>query len=145
MIIPIAKPNFLHEYWYNYLQEKHEIFFNTKLKNPDQHWWFIDFNTLAKDVAGFAGMKLSPKNPVCMQMGPCAVYDKYRGRGIQRLLLKEREREAAEIGCTLSVSYTDIRNNASSNNFIRAGYLLTKPWSDIQPNDEYLFWSRQLP
>ncbi len=66
-----------------------------------------------------------------------------RGHGLQRKMLRLRERFAKKAGCTSICTYVSIENPHSANNLIKCGYLVYNPewrWG----GDEYLYIQRTL-
>jgi RimJ/RimL family protein N-acetyltransferase len=79
-------------------------------------------------LIGFAGSV--PFDP-CQHIGylkRAAVIEEYRGKGIQRDLMRLREdRACASTDWTHLVSECSVENIASANNFIRSGFMLFEP------------------
>ena len=102
-------------------------------------WW------LAYDEGvpvAFAASKPSEQWTDAVYLSRCGVAPSHRGKGLQRRLIRVRELAARRAGVTWIV--TDTRQNpASSNNLIKAGYLLyepAKPWSF----PDALYWKKNL-
>lgn len=88
------------------------------------HWWIV-FDVAAP--VGFAGIVQSTLAPDVGYLKRSGVLPLYRGRGLQRRLLKAREALAKRLGWSRVISDTAYHNIHSSNNLIRAGYLLFEP------------------
>ena len=84
------------------------------------HWWWVAQEK--GGLLGFAGAK--PYDAHSLWMGPSGVLPAARGQGIQLRLLEIREAWARDQGWQRCVSVVDADNWYSTNNFIRAGYLL---------------------
>lgn len=104
------------------------------------HWWLVYDGAR---LIGFAGSVPFDPFPHVGYLKRAAVLEEYRGKGIQRELMKLREERArASTDWTCLISECHIENVASANNFIRSGYLLCeaeRPWAK-----ETLFWIKQL-
>lgn len=86
--------------------------------------WFL---AMAGDtVAGFAGMQPEPSWPGAVYLCRAGVLPRFTGQGLQRRLIRARERAAREQGFTRSFT-TTLENPASANNLIREGYLTYLP------------------
>lgn len=72
----------------------------------------------------------------------CAVMPEYRGRGLQRRLIKHRIKYAKAHSIKRLVTFTHYKNYASANNIIKCGFLLFEPDFDTAP--EYLYFRRVL-
>lgn len=93
-------------------------------------YWWIAYD--GKTPAGFAGMTLH-ENGTMAFLCRCGVLPEYRGKGLQRKLIKVRERLAKKIGVKWLVSYTTRKRLVSGNNLIKCGFLLFDPpfsWGD---------------
>lgn len=72
--------------------------------------------------------------------GPAFVKEGYRGKGLQKRLLKARIRFSKKIGYKRVISSTDTDNIWSSNSLITCGFKLIPPWEGISPKG--LFWEK---
>ena len=98
------------------------------------HWWIIYYRNEPKAFAGLVPFTPFLKTGYCKR---CWVSSEFRGRGWQQLLLEERERKARELGWHMLVSECGSENNASSNNFLRCGYIETLPEQIWATNSRY--------
>jgi RimJ/RimL family protein N-acetyltransferase len=117
-----------------------ELFnFPVNMISPEHWWWVIRDG---HQIAGFAG--LCEDNEETAFIGPCGIAGEYRGRGLQRTLIVVRENLARWEGYLRTVSFTNIDNYASANNFIRCGYTIGPPWKPFSNVHQSLFWQKQL-
>lgn len=91
------------------------------------HWWIAyDGDT----PVGFAGIAQSVKWSDAGYLCRAGVLRSHRGKGIQKRLIRVRERKARQVGWNWVISDT-FDNPASSNSLISCGYRLfapSKPW-----------------
>jgi GNAT superfamily N-acetyltransferase len=86
-------------------------------------WW------LAMDggvVAGFCGLRIY-REAKCAFLCLSGVSPGYRGLGLQRRMIRVRERLARKCRCERIITYTSPDNYWSANNLIRCGYTLYNP------------------
>lgn len=88
------------------------------------HHWVVYDNS---DPVGFACLVQSTLAPDVGYLKRAGILAKYRGRGLQRKLIKVREAQARRNGWTQMITDTAFHNVQSSNNLIRAGYRLFEP------------------
>lgn len=88
-----------------------------------REWWIVK-DTDAKEAVAFAGLREFGTYAFFCLAG---VLKKYRGQGLQRRLIKAREKWAREYGKTSCITYTLLNNHKSSNNLIECGYRLYSP------------------
>lgn len=142
MITQIAQPYELPEKWRNFIQHSHMQEFGTPIcHSVDDYWWFVDYQ--GQDVAGFAGAR--PEMTSSLYLGPCVVFEKFRGMGLQRRFIRRRERLARLEKFSSVLSVTHHKNYASVNNFIRCGYLVCPPWTDAHnDSNKFIYWRKTL-
>jgi GNAT superfamily N-acetyltransferase len=102
-------------------------------------WWIAYDDTRA---AGFAGYVRSARWADTIYMCRAGVLPAFRGRKLQRRLIRVREQHARRAGMCWSITDTS-HNPASSNNLIASGYRLyepTIPWSYRRS----LYWRKKL-
>jgi GNAT superfamily N-acetyltransferase len=90
--------------------------------------WFLALS--GNELVGFAGFQLEPSWPGAAYLCRAGVMPQFTGRGLQRRLIRVRERAARAQGLTRSFT-TTYENPASANNLIREGYstyLPAVPW-----------------
>lgn len=85
-------------------------------------------------------MRILDKDSV--YIGPTFIEPMARGCGLQARLIEVREVFARKMGYTKVLSCTHPTNIYSSNNLIRCGYHLIKPWDGIWPDE--LYWQKDL-
>jgi GNAT superfamily N-acetyltransferase len=102
-------------------------------------WWLV-FD--GERAIAFAGLTPSVQFSDCGYLVRAGVLPAWRGRGLQKRLLRVRERFARSVGLNWLVTAT-YQNTASSNSLIAAGYRLyepSRPWLDKGA----LYWRKQL-
>ena len=118
------------EFWAEELHALHALCFTDDVAprlKPEEteggYWWLV-FDD-AKPIA-FAGIMPGRYNPGYGYLARVGVHPKYRGHGLQRRLIRVRERLARELkwkGCV-----TDTTGNpASANSLIHEGYKIFTP------------------
>lgn len=123
------------EFWAEELHALHALCFTDdvaprlKLDETEGGFWWLVFDD-AKPIA-FGGIVPGKRNPGFGYLARAGVHPKYRGHGLQRRLIRVRERYARQLGWKGCV--TDTTNTPhSANNLIREGYFIftpKKPWS----------------
>lgn len=102
--------------------------------------WWIAYD--AGQPVAFAGMNPSARWCDAVYLSRCGVIPSHRGRGLQGRLITVRERSARKAGANWLI--TDTRANPqSSNNLIKAGFLLYEPAAPWGFRDA-LYWRRRL-
>lgn len=86
-------------------------------------WWFVYFN---REPIAFASLRPSVRWGDTGYLYRCGVLPTHRGNGLQRRLLRVRERAAKQNGLRCLVTDT-FNNPVSANNLIRAGYTMFEP------------------
>ena len=118
-----------------YLDKK--VFFNCGnefLKNRD--WWVIE---IEGKIIAYCGSIYSER--ICL-FNRAWVHKDYRGKGLQKRMIKARVKEAKK-QCGICVTYTTKNNFASANNLIRAGFTLFCP-QYLYAGEEMLYFRKQL-
>lgn len=103
-------------------------------------WW------IAYDIVGpvgFAGMWASLTVPGAGYMCRAGVLPRGRGKGLQRKLIRVREREAKKKGWVALLSDTDPKNPHSMNNLIACGMRAFRP-SEPWCGDPWVYWRKVL-
>lgn len=97
--------------------------FGTLGEYSASHWWTV----YAEDgkPAGFAA--LLPEKHNRAFLGPSGVLKKYRGHGLQRRLIRARERFAVRHGFDAMYTYVQRGSEVSANNLLACGFKLYKP------------------
>lgn len=104
------------------------VFSNGEHRDPNKdHWWLA---LVHDQPAGFACLRVMDSKIAYLALA--GVLPKYRGRGIQKRLIKLRENYARALGCKVMITYVAWANWPSANSLIRAGYKIYtpagKPW-----------------
>lgn len=101
-----------------------EFFVGSPLYPKDKNYWWFVYD--GDKVVGFAGLTHYEANNSCF-LARVAICKSHRGMGLQRKLIKVRERLAAKLGVERVITYTSCDNVVSSNNLIKCGYTLYIP------------------
>ena len=108
--------------------------------SPKVGWWWIAY--CDGRLAGFAAMMQSSKTPEAVYLARAGTLEAFRGRGLQKKLIRERLKFAKDLGMTQAV--TDTTDNvASANALIATGFRLfdpDDPWG--LPNT--LYWRKSI-
>lgn len=105
----------------------------------DAAWLALD----GERVVGFGVLRPVRSDPGYGYLARAGVIPEYRGQGLQRRLIRARERGARKMGMTTLVTDTSRANLASSNSLIREGYKLYNParkWAFSDGN----YWLKRL-
>jgi RimJ/RimL family protein N-acetyltransferase len=104
-------------------------------------WWIArDGNG---DPVGFAGLYIENHDYGQGMLCRAGVIESARGQGLQRCLIKVRERKARHLDLTRLTTYTADINVSSMNNLIACGYRTyqpTKGWASAG----FVYWAKQL-
>lgn len=109
----------------------------TSIKDmPDAYWWLA---VEGRKPIGFCSM--TPyKELGCMFLSLAGVVPGFRGHGLQRRMIRAREKKGKTVEWVKRfVSYTSNDNIWSANNLIRCGYLLYTPPHEWGIKDAYYF------
>jgi GNAT superfamily N-acetyltransferase len=108
--------------------------------SPKVGWWWIAY--CDGRLAGFAAMLQSSKTPEAVYLARAGTLEAFRGRGLQKKLIRERLKFAKDLGMTQAI--TDTTDNvASANALIATGFRMfdpDDPWG--LPNT--LYWRKSL-
>ena len=86
----------------------------------NRDWWVV---ISGNRIVAYCGCLYS--DGVCIFVRAW-VHADYRGRGLQRKMIRQRIK-AARRDCTTAITYTTADNYASANNLIKEGFLLYHP------------------
>jgi GNAT superfamily N-acetyltransferase len=103
-------------------------------------WWWIAYDC-ARPV-GFAGLYPSSRWSDAGYLCRAGVLPEYRGRGLQKRLIRIRERKARELGMTWLISDT-YKNPPSTNSLVACGYRMYEP-SEPWGAEGVLYWRKRL-
>jgi GNAT superfamily N-acetyltransferase len=87
------------------------------------HTWFIAI--VDDKIAGFAGLEEGEGGYGYLKRA--GVLKEFRGKGVQRALIRARDKEAKRKGWGRNITYTADWNLSSANNLMREGYLMYSP------------------
>jgi len=99
--------------------------------------WWVGFD--GQTPVCYAGLARAGKKWSLTRAGVLA---SHRGHGLQRRLVRARERHARRRGATQVSSYTHAGNYPSANTLISCGYRLTKHWRS--GGSTFLTWSKDF-
>lgn len=102
-----------------------ELFPTSPLAKKNESYWWLVYNSDG-DIVAFAGLTFYTTNQTAF-LARVGVRKSHRGQGLQKKLIKIRERFAKKMGYKRIISYTSNDNIHSANNLIRCGYLLYEP------------------
>lgn len=102
-------------------------------------WWWLLFDDAGQHIAYCGVRKWWGTRAFLTRTGVAKVA---RGRGLQRRMIKLRERKARSEGLSRMLTYTTTDNWASSNNLIQMGYRLWVPSTGAEAF--YLNWYKDL-
>lgn len=129
------------------LRYLHDSCFGDEAPYPagvEDGWWWLVAPTLQADhPIAFAGMRPAKTTPEHAYLWRAGVLPAYRGKSLQRRLIRVREAHARRQGFRVLVTDTHPKSLQSSNNLIRCGFRLYEPnvrWAF--PNS--LYWRKVL-
>jgi ribosomal protein S18 acetylase RimI-like enzyme len=103
-------------------------------------WWLL---LDGRKVAGYASLRNAPHQPGIAYLNRAGVVKEYRGRGLQKRLIRVRLAYAKRHGYKEAISDSASYNVASSNSLIACGFKLYRPrtlWSFRSA----LYWFKTL-
>ncbi len=92
----------------------------------DAQWWMVSEDDKGHFV-GYACAKILHTRPQTCYLTRVGVAKRHRGHGLQRRLIRARERWAAARNCTEVVTYVSAHNVHSLNALIACGYKACEP------------------
>ena len=93
--------------------------------DPSTLWWVL---SVGGKIAGFAGLKAGVEGAVQYgYLAKAGLLPEFRGKGLQKLLISVRDREAKKLSLSMNITYVAYWNLASANNLIACGYRLYDP------------------
>lgn len=115
--------------WGSILEMHKECFPGLYFNHPHGDWWIAYDRT--RSPAAFAGLWASVTMPGAGYLCRAGVLPSGRGQGLQRRLIRVREREARKKGMVALLSDVDPVNAHSMNNLFSCGFTAfrpSKPW-----------------
>jgi ribosomal protein S18 acetylase RimI-like enzyme len=109
---------------------------------PEKSWWWLAVDS-GGNAVGFAGMRPSDSWQKTVYLCRAGVLSEYRGKGIQKRLIRVRLAKARSFGNTHAVTDCTTENPASARSLIAAGfkpYWPQSPWA----LDNSIYWIRKL-
>ena len=116
------------EDWDDILEADRACFPHDAPPPRDGAWWVVE---LDGTLAAYAAVRAAETSPGAAYLCRVGVLPAFRGRGLQRVLVRARERWARARGFTHTVTDT-YYNPASANTLIRCGYRMfepARPWA----------------
>jgi GNAT superfamily N-acetyltransferase len=108
--------------------------------SPKNGWWWMAY--CDGRLAGFAAMLQSSKIPEAVYLARAGTLEAFRGRGLQKKLIRERLKFAKDLGLTQAI--TDTTDNvASANALIATGFRMFEP-DDPWGLSNTLYWRKSL-
>jgi GNAT superfamily N-acetyltransferase len=108
--------------------------------SPKNGWWWMAY--CDGRLAGFAAMLQSSKTPQAAYLARAGTLEAFRGRGLQKKLIRERLKFAKDLGMTQAI--TDTTDNvASANALIATGFRMFEP-DDPWGLSNTLYWRKSL-
>jgi GNAT superfamily N-acetyltransferase len=104
------------------------------------HWWIV-YDEFMLPI-GFCGMVRSHTWYDCGYLCRAGIVKEWRGNGIQKKLIKAREKHAKKLGWNWLITDTT-DNPASSNSLINCGFKLYNP-SNPWAYKHSLYWRKRL-
>ena len=108
------------------MQLQREILPGDRPVTIDNTYWWIAYD--GDKPIGFSGYRASRQWCHTAYLCRAGVLSAYRGKGLQRRLIRVRERHAKRLGFIWAISDTS-DNPASANNLIACGYRMYEPQS----------------
>jgi GNAT superfamily N-acetyltransferase len=106
--------------------------------SPKNGWWWMAY--CDGRLAGFAAMLQSSKTPQAAYLARAGTLEAFRGRGLQKKLIRERLKFAKDLGLTQAI--TDTTDNvASANALIATGFRMFEP-DDPWGLPNTLYWRK---
>ena len=108
--------------------------------SPKNGWWWMAY--CDGRLAGFAAMLQSSKTPQAAYLARAGTLEAFRGRGLQKKLIRERLKFAKDLGLTQAI--TDTTDNvASANALIATGFRMFEP-DDPWGLPNTLYWRKSF-
>lgn len=103
-------------------------------------WWWLVYD--GHKVIAFAGLNGVKSWNEALYLSRCGVDKAYRGQGLQKRLIKIRERKARKLGIKHLITSTYYRL-ISANNLINCGFRLYQPENEWLAKGS-LYWKKDL-
>lgn len=107
---------------------------------PDKGWWWLVWR--AGVPVGFCSLHKSVIFPGAGFLSRSGILPAHRGRGLQRRMIRVRERQARALGMGLMTTYTK-SNPPSANSLIGCGYRMHEP-KEFYAGEDAQYWRRSL-
>lgn len=104
------------------------------------HWSLVEINGVPSAFCGWHADEIGDDSKTVGFLARAGVSPEARGRGLQKLMIKNRIAAIAATGLTQAVTYTSAKNAASMNSLIACGF---KPFVAKDP-DGFVHWRKAL-
>jgi len=104
---------------------------------PNTVWWILYDE---KIPIGTAGLTIENNEGFLCRV---AILPEYRGKGLQKKLIKTRVRKAKKLGLTRVFTYTFLNNPQSCNSLIKTGFKMYRPAYQWAGTDA-LYWYKLI-
>lgn len=113
-----------------------------EMNDVRKHIWFVA--EVDGEMAGYAGLKLLPYKEA--YLARAGVLEKFRGLGLQKRLIRARERYAVRQGSEMMVTYTANSNWPSIKSLMFEGYHNYEPAKGVAwaGREGFLYWRKSL-
>lgn len=98
------------------------------IEDPENHVWFVGYDN-GKPICYASFKLLSDVDAGTAFLSRCGVLGSHRGQGLQKRLIRARERAAAALGAKVMLTYTASWNAPSINSLFSCGYRAYMPAS----------------
>lgn len=141
MILLVCEPGDTNPGWRSKLLQLNSKYFGFSAADYHTQWWWAAHQD--DKLVGFAGAKDDGNGRLFL--GLCGVIPEARGQGIHKQFIEIREKFAKNRSYREILTYVDLGNNRSANNFIKAGFELTWPWRPGHKMGDFLFLRKAVP
>lgn len=112
---------------------------DTPVHMPGSFWWILYAND---EPVGFAGVRII-EGGESGYLYRAGILPQYRGKGLQKRLIRVREKWCRKQNLKSCVTYVLPNNTASLNNLLRVGYVSYKPTYVYGPKPRWCVYLRK--
>lgn len=91
---------------------------------PTSHWWFMLYKG---ETSGYCALHQYDNRPETCFLALAGVLEKFRGRGLQKKMIRHRVRFARKLGAERVITYVSPDNLPSANSLAACGFKLYRP------------------
>lgn len=99
---------------------------------PARYFWVVFYG---KKWIGYGCASVQDKET--LYLGPTFISEKHRGKGLQKKLIRVREKFAQKKGFSYLISSVNYDNVVSAKNLETSGFIKCKPWNKLKPTGLY--------